>query len=343
MKRQDHVGTQGERKPSVAATAGFVLVTVLLAYGAARLLFGTISREFTKEEASMETPAAAAEGLQPGKQTDAAQAVFTPSPAELRTQEPPKESVAPETTEEQPERTPLPHGTVLPEGLPEELPAAAIGVQSAPKQFSCGALDLVFGMTDTEGNIECVAVLVSADERTTLLSLPGNCRAAGGALLSEYAGEQLLEAVGEVVPVQYGTYAYISKTNAADCIDALGSLFIAGKLRTGEETLAYLDSAGKDPLLTAERFAVILQALTEKLHELPLLRMLAAKNVLQAAVKTNLKEKTGWALYRSLVKTDTEAIRRRTIPVDSALIDGRRCYMPDETLMESLFEELYKS
>ncbi len=143
--------------------------------------------------------------------------------------------------------------------------------------------------------------------------------------------------------MRYETYAYISKTNAADCIDALGSLFIAGKLRTGEETLAYLDGAGKDPLLTAERFAVILQALTEKLHELPLLRMLAAKNVLQAAVKTNLKEKTGWALYRSLVKTDTGAIRRRTIPVDSALIDGRRCYMPDEALMESLFEELYKS
>lgn len=340
MHKSDPSNPAEKKKTSVVATLGFIALSLLFVFAAAQMIGGVLHREFSGNETALEaTPAPTAEALPTDTPSqgaaDAVVAIRTPAPEAALA------SITPEPAQSTPSPTPAQDAAAAAASTaPAATPAQP---QMRAASFEDGRMDLVIAMVNDSGFVDCLCVLALRENRATLLAVPANTLGADGKPLSSCSRAQLLGAARGLLAVQYEKYAVIERASLQRCADAIGPLTIGGKEYDGAALLDYLQGSGGDALLRAERFAAMLEGLANRLDSLSLLRMLTAKNALQAAVKANIREAEGWRLYHAVRNLTEAEISRRTLPVNSLQSHGRRCYAPDEALTEKLLDELYNS
>jgi len=211
----------------------------------------------------------------------------------------------------------------------------------APALSSTRMVFAILGFDDAR-RLDVISIVSIDKGDCAVLSLPRNTLLPDGAVLgSTTASSQALKRMSEVFPLSLGHYIALDMKGLADCVDAFGGVTLGGTLKNGAETIAYLEAGGSDELLRITRQQSLLHALAARLKQVGLIRLLSGKHTLQKYTSGNFDSSQYLSLYSALRQIDADNIRFLTLPVDSHIQDGQRCYKPDRALGESLARELF--
>lgn len=319
MKRER---TAEERSPfSLPATCGFVLLAVGFMIGCALIVGSMLKKPPVEQPETVLQPSA-----EPAREESSeAAAMLVPEDGRL-----PTPSALPE--ESPPEETPGPQPTPTPTPMP---------AVDAPA-FSQERMDFAVLGFDGERRADALCIVSLTGESCTVLSLPRNTLTAGKTTLGDATtAPGALAGMRTVFPVRLKHYVTLDMAGLADCVDAFGGVTLGGEMRSGAETADYLAAGGSDELLRITRQQTLLHALTARMQQIGLLRMLSAKYTLQKHTGGSFSAGQYIELYGALRRLDTADIRFLTLPVDSVVRDGRRYYEADRPLSEALARELF--
>lgn len=324
MKR---ITIRKEKKPfSLPATIGFLVLAAACVVGCVLVVGNMLNRQTATLPGNEPTPPSSATPTPAMEESSEAAAIIVPEDAVL-----PSSSPTPDGDASSPAPTtePTPSPTLMP----------AI---NAPALSSSRMVFAILGFDDAH-KADVLSIISIDRSECTVLSLPRNTlfSESASALGDVTVSSQALRRMSSVFPLTLNYYIELDMTGLADCVDAFGGVTLGGALKSGRETVAYLEAGGSDELLRITRQQSLLHALAVRLQQVGLIRLLSGKHTLQKYAGGNFDSSQYLMLYGALRQLDTDNIRFLTLPVDSHIQDGQRYYKPDRQLSEALALALF--
>lgn len=320
-RKQTHIG--------IVTTTGFLVVSLLLIYAAIRLVGNFAVQELrfdptpgAKTQNSAVTPTAVPEDRQ-------ASVVIVPSESQAPV------SASPDAL---PAKTPgmdaVPEKT---ESVPEETSQLDAKIPRYQAVFTEKRMDVAVLCFSPKGYLCCAALLRLDEDGCTLLSIPYDLMGSGGRTLSEAMTDRAaLEALESTLPVTYTRFIHIEMRNIAACVDTVGPLTIHGTEMDGAAVAEYMGEEDLNADAYIARQEAFLYASVQKLRMTNVLRIAAAKIIVQKGIGGNLSMTEFMQLYRALKAIPVSGIRVIPIPTNSDGVDRRL----DPEKLSDLFTQL---
>lgn len=335
MKKNKNDSATGSAKHlTVVPTVCFVAISLLLVYAVFRLFGNFVVKELrpevtpqtNEETAKTETPPPPEDKpvsiiIVPEETPRPSTIPLSPTPVQSGGSSTPATSSDPVSSEEAPLQQASP--------LPEKKQYAGV--------FGDSRMDTAVVCFSADGHLCCAALMCLDNTSCTLIPIPHDLLDAYGRKLSDtMTARASLEAIESVVPVSYTKYISIDTTNIAACVDTIGALTVDGITMNGEAVAAYLNAPDLSNAAYTARQEAFLSACIQKLRMTSLLRLAAAKLVVQRGIGGNLTASEFMLLYRALKALPVSGLKTLALPTQQA-VSGQKI---DTAALYKLLEEL---
>lgn len=308
MKQQKKT-TRKNTNLSIITTTGFIVVSLLLIYAAIRLVGSFAIQELRSEP----TP-----GVESHNTIVTATPEATPEDLPVSVVIVPAESQAPAVHTP---NVPLTTTPDLGNGIEQTTPQPEETLQPAgwdwhyQAVFTEKRMDVAVLCFSPKGYLCCAALLRLDGDACTLLSVPCDLLDGNGRMLSEtMTNRAALDALESAIPVTYTRFIHIETRNIAACVDTVGPLTINGTEMDGAAVAEYIGEEGLTMETYTARQEAFLYGSIQKLRMTSVLRIAAAKIIVQKGIGGNLSMAEFMQLYRALKSIPVSSVRVIPMP-----------------------------
>lgn len=318
------------RAKALAATAAFLMLSLLFVFGIVRLFGLYVDRELSDPIVKVPSTAAPIASSTPFPTPESQEAV---SGAVVNATDTPVSSAAIPAS-----NTPIPGVSGPSAPAPTAAPPSSIGATA----FHRGRMDLTLLGFDENGCLDAAALMAIRNRRCTFIFIPKNLIDGSGQPLSRLrSAKAALLALETVLPVDFKHYVFLKMGRLAQCVDALGGVTVSGNRIDGAAATELSRGTGSDELIRISKLQSLVIGTAAELRSVSLLRLAGLKSALNGLSGGNLAGEQYLLLFAALRALDVGDYEALLLPVDSVSVDGLRCYQADAPIAAALMRRFY--